>query len=77
MDRAQLSQFEQDLQKAKNNDAEFNRIRNALLKGLAEGHTTREGESQHQKLQNIEMAIRNNLEVKHDLEVILASHGKL
>jgi len=37
--------------------------------------TTREGESQHAKLESVERNIRENLRVMHDLEVILADHA--
>jgi hypothetical protein len=73
MNRTEFTKFEEDLQKANNNDIEYNRIRRALLDGLAKGEKTREGESQHKKLENVERMIRSNLKVKHDLEVILAT----
>jgi len=73
MNRDGITRFKEDLQKANSNDIEYNRIRIALLDGLAKGDKTREGESQHKKLENVEKMIRSNLRVKHDLEVILAT----
>ncbi len=73
MNRDEINRFKEDLQKANSNDIEYNRIRGALLDGLAKGDKTREGESQHKKLENVEKMIRSNLRVKHDLEVILAT----
>ena len=73
MNRDEITRFKEDLQKANSNDIEYNRIRRALLDGLAKGDKTRDGESQHRKLENVEKMIRDNLRVKHDLEVILAT----
>ena len=73
MNRDEINRFKEDLQKAKSNDIEYNRIRGVLLDGLAKGDKTRDGESQHRKLENVEKMIRDNLRVKHDLEVILAT----
>ena len=73
MNRDEITRFKEDLQKANSNDIEYNRIRGALLDGLAKGDKTQEGESQHKKLENVEKMIRSNLRVKHDLEVILAT----
>jgi hypothetical protein len=73
MNLDEITRFKEDLQKANSNDIEYNRIRGALLDGLAKGDKTREGESQHKKLENVEKMIRSNLRVKHDLEVILAT----
>jgi hypothetical protein len=73
MNRDEINRFKEDLQKANSNDIEYNRIRGVLLDGLAKGDKTREGESQHKKLENVEKMIRSNLRVKHDLEVILAT----
>ncbi len=50
MDRSEISKLREQLQQANANDLEFNRIRRALLDGLAEGQATREGQSQHKKL---------------------------
>ena len=73
MNLDEITRFKEDLQKANSNDIEYNRIRGVLLDGLAKGDKTREGESQHKKLENVEKMIRSNLRVKHDLEVILAT----
>ena len=73
MNRDEINRFKEDLQKANSNDIEYNRIRGVLLDGLAKGDKTREGESQHKKLENVEKMIRSNFRVKHDLEVILAT----
>jgi hypothetical protein len=73
MNRDEINRFKEDLQKANSNDIEYNRIRGVLLDGLAKGDKTRDGESQHRKLENVEKMIRDNLRVKHDLEVILAT----
>ena len=73
MNRDEINRFKEDLQKANSNDIEYNRIRRVLLNSLANGAKTREGESQHKKLENVEKMIRDNLRVKHDLEVILAT----
>jgi len=75
MDLQERNRLARELQQTKANDAEFNRIRRALLDGLARGETTREGESQHAKLESVERNIRENLRVMHDLEVILADHA--
>ena len=73
MNRDEINRFKEDLQKANSNDIEYNRIRGVLLDGLAKADKTRDGESQHRKLENVEKMIRDNLRVKHDLEVILAT----
>jgi hypothetical protein len=73
MNRDEINRFKEDLQKANSNDIEYNRIRGVLLDGLAKGDKTQDGESQHRKLENVEKMIRDNLRVKHDLEVILAT----
>ena len=74
MSRAEINQWKEQLKRATDNEKEFNRIREALLDGLSKGKTTEQGHSQHKKLQSIEKAIRENLRVKQDLEVILAVH---
>jgi len=74
MSRSQMNKWTEQLAKANANEQEYNRIRNALLDGLTKNDRTRDGESQHEKLEVIERAIRENLKVKHDLEVILATH---
>ena len=61
------------LKRCVSSEKQFNLIRRVLLAGLASGQTTEEGQSQHEKLELMEKAIRDNLEVKQDLEVIIAT----
>ncbi len=74
MSQAEINQWKEQLKRATDNEKEFNRIREALFDGLSKGETTEQGHSQHKKLQIVEKAIRENLRVKQDLEVILAVH---
>jgi len=73
MNQSKINKWTEQLAPANANDVEYNQIRRALLDGLSQGHKTHEGQSQHEKLEVIERAIRKNLRVKHDLEVILAT----
>jgi len=77
MDLQERNRLARELQRSKANDVEYNRIRKALLDGLTRGETTRDGDSQHEKLESVERAIRENLRVMHDLEVILATNHAL
>ena len=77
MDLQERNRLARDLQRTKANDVEYNRIRRALLDGLTRGETTRDGDSQHEKLESVERNIRENLRVMHDLEVILATNHAL
>jgi len=77
IDLQERNRLARELQRSKANDVEYNRIRRALLDGLTRGESTQEGDSQHEKLESVERAIRENLRVMHDLEVILASNHAL
>ena len=77
MDLQERNRLARELQRTKANDVEYNRIRRALLDGLTRGETTRDGDSQHEKLESVERNIRENLRVMHDLEVILATDHAL
>ncbi len=74
MNQSEVNKWTEQLAQANANDVEYNWIKRALLDGLSKGHKTREGHSQHEKLEVIERAICKNLRVKHDLEVILATN---
>jgi hypothetical protein len=74
MNRSEINKWREQLARENANDVEYNRIMRALLDGLSEGQKTLKGQSQHEKLEVIERAIRENLRVKHDLEVILATN---
>jgi hypothetical protein len=67
-----ISELEQKIQRAKDNDKYYNTLRNALLSGLSNNETTRDGKSQEEKMERVEKAIIENLQVKYDLEVLLA-----
>ena len=71
--RAELERRQEQLQDCLRKEAYFNYIRSALLDGLAAGQATADGDSQHEKLESVERAIRGILEVKQDLEVIIAT----
>ena len=71
--RAELERRQEQLEDCLRKEAYYNYIRSALLDGLAAGQVTADGDSQHEKLERVERAIRGNLEVKQDLEVIIAT----
>ena len=69
----EIRRRQDQLQSCVSNEKQLNIIWRVLLDGLASGQTTEEGQSQHEKLELVERAIRDNLEVKQDLEVIIAT----
>jgi len=76
MSKKKVRQWRKELERAESNEKEYNRIREALLDGLSKGQTTLDGDTQHEKLEVVEKAIIENLKVKQDLEVILATYKK-
>ena len=61
------------LQKVNGLLEKHNQYREWILQALAEGKTTADGETQHEKLETLDRLIRKDTSFKQDIEAILAS----